>query len=71
MAGVENGSALTLSPLLAQNMWLNGRLIGEIASLLCRQAQGVPVIFVSSCKAGTEEAKDWIPGVSTVAVKEG
>ena len=29
-----------------------------------------PRSFVS-CKAGTEEAKDWIEGVETVAVKEG
>ena len=31
----------------------------------------MPVIFVSSCRAGTEEAKEWIEGVETVAVKEG
>ena len=73
MAGVKNGIlSHTFSSVSIQNMWLNGRLIGEIGLTAVQAgALGVPVIFVSSCKAGTDEAKDWIPGVTTVAVKEG
>lgn len=73
MAGVANGVlSHTYSSVAIQNMWLNGRLIGEIGLTAVQAgALGVPVPFVSSCKAGTLEAKDWIPGVKTVAVKEG
>ena len=73
MAGVTSGVlSHSFSSRSIQNMWLNGRLIGEIGLTAVQAGSlGVPVIFVSSCKAGTEEAKDWIEGVETVAVKEG
>lgn len=73
MAGVENGIlSHSYSSVAIQNMWLNGRRIGEIGLTAVQAGSlGVPVIFVSSCKAGIQEAKEWIPGVRTVAVKEG
>lgn len=73
MAGVENGVlSHTFSSTAIHNMWLNGRLVGEIGLTAAQAGSlGVPVIFVSSCKAGVQEAKEWIPGVRTVAVKEG
>lgn len=73
MVGVENGVlSHSFSTVSINNMWLNGRLIGEIGMTAVRAgALGVPVIFVSSCRKGTEEAKEWIKGVETVAVKDG
>lgn len=73
MAGVEGGVlSHTFSSVAIHNMWLNGRLIGEIGLTAVQAGSlGVPVIFVSSCKEGVREAKEWIPGVKTVAVKEG
>lgn len=73
MAGVEGGVlSHTFSSVAVHNMWLNGRPVGEIGLTAVQAGSlGVPVIFVSSCKAGVQEAKDWIPGVKTVAVKEG
>lgn len=73
MAGGVNGVlSHSFSSVAIQNMWLNGRLVGEIGLTAVQAGSlGVPVIFVSSCKAGVQEAKDWIPGVMTVAVKEG
>jgi len=73
MAGVKGGVlSHSFSSASIHNMWLNGRLIGEIGLTAAQAGSlGVPVIFVSSCRAGTEEAKEWIEGVETVAVKEG
>jgi D-amino peptidase len=73
MAGVAEGVlSHSFSSVAIQNMWLNGRPVGEIGLTAVQAGSlGVPVIFVSSCKAGAQEAKDWIPGVRTVAVKEG
>ncbi|HQD39643.1 MAG TPA: M55 family metallopeptidase, partial [Bacillota bacterium] len=71
--GVKGGVlSHSFSSASIHNMWLNGRLIGEIGLTAAQAGSlGVPVIFVSSCRAGTEEAKEWIEGVETVAVKEG
>lgn len=73
MAGVENGIlSHSYSSVGIQKMWLNGIEIGEIgldASLA--GALNVPVIFVSSCAKGVEEAKRILGDVETVVVKEG
>ena len=72
MAGSNAGVLAHTYSNLIQNMWLNGRRIGEIGITAAQAGSlGVPVIFVSSCKAGAAEAEDWIAGVKTVAVKEG
>ena len=51
---------------------LNGRLIGEIGQLaLFCGGLGIPLIFLSGDDAACSEAKDLIPEITTVAVKQG
>lgn len=73
MAGVESGIlSHSYSSTGIQRMWLNGVEIGEIgldASLA--GALDVPVIFVSSCSKGVEEARKILGDIETVTVKEG
>lgn len=73
MAGVENGVlSHSYSSTGIQRMWLNNMEIGEIGlDAALAGALGVPVIFVSSCREGVEEAKRVLGDVETVAVKEG
>jgi D-amino peptidase len=73
MAGAERGVlAHSYSSVAIQNMWLNGRLIGEIGLDAALAGQlGVPVVLVTSCTAGCAEAAAFIPRVETVATKEG
>jgi D-amino peptidase len=72
-AGARNAIlAHTWSSRSIYNLWLNDMLVGEMglnASLAGHF--GVPLIMVSSCQAGTEEAAALAPGVETVAVKRG
>ena len=73
MAGVKSGIlSHSYSSIGIQRMWLNNVEIGEIgldASLA--GTLDVPVIFVSSCSKGVEEAKRILGDIETVAVKEG
>ncbi len=73
MAGVAGGVlSHTYSSTGVQNMWLNGRRVGEIAIDACLAGSlGVPVLLVSSCEAGVQEATDVIPGVRVFATKKG
>jgi len=74
MAGTPGGIlAHTYSSMTIQNMWLNDRRIGEIGfDASVAGALGVPVLLVTSDKAGVEEARAFIGGqLRTVAVKEG
>lgn len=51
---------------------INGRDIGEIGmNALTAGRLGVPFVFVSGDRAGCEEALALVPGIETVAVKEG
>lgn len=51
---------------------LNGKLIGEIAQIaLYYGALGLPLIFLSGELDACREATDLVPGITTVAVKEG
>ena len=53
-------------------VYLNGQEVGEYGlNAAMAGFYGVPVVFVSGDRAVTEEAKAFIPGVETVAVKEG
>jgi D-amino peptidase len=55
-----------------QNLWLNGRKVGEIGiDAAVVGEQGVPTIMVSGDDKACEEARDWIPGVVTCQVKVG
>lgn len=68
-AGVLSHSYSSVS---IMNMWLNGRRIGEIGfDSALAGSLGVPVILVTSCREGVEEAKEFLGNVETVAVKEG
>jgi D-amino peptidase len=54
------------------NLWVNGRLAGEIGvnAAICGH-YNVPVLMVSSDLAGCKEAEEWIPGVETAVLKRG
>ncbi len=53
------------------DVWLNGRLVGEIGlnAAVCGH-YGVPVLLVSGDEAAGIEARDWIPGVDALVVKQ-
>lgn len=73
MAGTR-GALLehTFSSRHIQNMWLNGRPVGEIGIDAAIAAEsGVPTVMVSGDDAACAEARDWIPGVVTCQVKQG
>ena len=73
MAGVEDGvMAHTFSSAEIENMWLNGRRIGEIAVFALQYGLfGVPVVMVSGDEAGCQEAQEWLGDVEVAAVKKG
>jgi D-amino peptidase len=73
MAGTR-GALLehTYSSKSIQNMWLNGRRVGEIGIDAAIGAEhGRPTILVTGDDHACREAEDWIPGVRTCAVKQG
>lgn len=73
MAG--NARALlehTYSSKSIQNMWLNGKPVGEIGIDAGVGADyGIPTIMVSGDDQACAEAEAWIPGVVTCQVKKG
>ena len=73
MAGVEDGvMAHTFSSAEVENMWLNGRRIGEIAvEALIFGTFGVPVVMVAGDEAGCREAREWLGDVEVAPVKKG
>jgi len=73
MAGVEEGvMAHTFSSVSIENMWLNGRRIGEIGvESLQIGAFDVPVAMVSADEAGCKEAQEWLGDVEVAATKRG
>jgi D-amino peptidase len=73
MAGVPAGNLNhTQDSRSVTSYTLNGRLIGEIAQFaLMAGSYDVPVVFLSGDRAACREVEDLIPGVTTVAVKEG
>jgi len=73
MAGVEDGVlAHTFSSAEIENMWLNGRRIGEIGvEALQLGVFGVPVVMVSADEAGCREARDWLGDVEVAPTKRG
>ncbi len=73
MAGTVDGNQNhTQSSQTIECYRLNGRPIGEIAqfALYCG-ALGKPLIFVSGDQAACREAEELLPGIQTVAVKQG
>ncbi|MCA1808318.1 MAG: M55 family metallopeptidase [Lentisphaerae bacterium] len=72
MAGTR-GALLehTYSSAKIQNMWLNGRPVGEIGLDAAVAAEyGVPTILVTGDDHVCLEARAWIPGVMTCEVKK-
>ncbi len=61
----------TWSSSRVQNLWLNGRLSGEIGlnAALCGHF-GAPVLMISSDCAANQEAAEWIPGIEMVTIKK-
>lgn len=54
------------------NLWLNDKLVGEMGlNASVAGFFGVPLLMVSSDQAGCNEAAAFVPGVATVAVKQG
>lgn len=55
-----------------QNLWLNGRRVGEIGIDAAIAAEhGVPTVLVTGDDYACREADDFIPGVITCVVKRG
>lgn len=53
-------------------MWVNGLLVGEIGlSAALSGCFDVPVVMISSDRAGCEEAAALLPGIATAVVKDG
>lgn len=61
----------TWSSARVANLWLNGRLCGEIG--LNASVAGYfnnPVLMISGDQTACAEAQDWIPGIETAIVKQ-
>jgi len=73
MAGVKEGNLHhTQNSRQVESYTLNGEPIGEIAQFaLYHGALGMPMIFLSGDDAACREAKELIPGITAVAVKQG
>ncbi len=61
----------TWSSSRVNNLWLNERLVGEtgLNAAICGSFDA-PVLLVTGDEAVCAEAKEWLPGVETVAVKK-
>lgn len=73
MAGVVDGvMAHTYSAADIQDMWLNGRRIGEIGINAIQLGRyGIPIIMLSADEAGCREALEWLGDVELAPVKRG
>ena len=62
----------TMNSSKIQNVWLNGRKVGEIGICAAAAAEkGIPVVMVSGDDKACKEAAEWIPGVTVCPVKKG
>ena len=70
--GTQNGILAHTWSLGVINAWLNDRLVGEIGvNASIAGYFNVPLLMISSDQAGCDEADEFIPGVETIAVKQG
>jgi D-amino peptidase len=62
--------AHTWSSAKVSNVWLNGRMVGEIGlnASMCGH-YGAPVLMITGDLAACQEANEWIQGIETVPVK--
>lgn len=71
-AGTVRGHLCHTGNMSVRNFSINGISVGEFGEMAwCAGELGVPVIFASGCRAFTEEARAFVPGIETVAVKRG
>ena len=73
MAGTERAHlSHTESHTSIQNVWMNGRKIGELGIVAAVAGHfNVPTVFATGDRAACTEAKSIIPQVETAVVKEG
>lgn len=73
MSNAPNGNlAHSFSSRTINNIWLNGKLIGEIGALtLYASYFNIPTIFLSGDDVACKEIEELIPNIETVAVKKG
>lgn len=73
MSNTPKGNlAHSFSSRTINNIWLNGKLFGEITDMVLLASQfNVPTIFLSGDDAACNEIKELIPNIETVAVKKG
>jgi len=62
----------TMSTTAWHNLWVNGKLMGEIGLWVCIAGyHGVPCALMSGCEKACEEAAALVPGIETVKTKKG
>jgi len=73
MSNAQNGNlAHSFSSRTINNIWLNGKLIGETGAMVLYASHfNVPTIFLSGDDAACNEIKEIIPNIETAAVKKG
>lgn len=71
MAGAPGILAHSYSSESIQNIWMNGKPVGEIATRAAFAGWlGVPVVFISGDRAACEELLEIVPNAEVAAVKE-
>ncbi|MFC1557905.1 M55 family metallopeptidase [candidate division KSB1 bacterium] len=72
MPNTPNANLAHAFSLKINNIWLNGKLAGEISdTVLLASYFNVPTIFLAGCQEACNEITDLIPKIETVAVKKG
>jgi D-amino peptidase len=72
MAGTTKGVLSHTESDSIVNMWINGRRVGEIGIFAATAGHyNVPTVMVTGDLAAVKEAKELIPNIETVSVKEG
>lgn len=72
MAGTTKGVLSHTESDSIVNMWINGKRVGEIGIFAAIAGHyNVPTVMLTGDLAAVKEAKDLIPNIKTVSVKEG
>ena len=71
-AGTVGGHICHTGNMGVRDMSINGVSVGEFGQLVfCAGERGIRSVFASGCEAFTQEARELVPGIETVAVKRG
>jgi D-amino peptidase len=71
-SGTVRGHLCHTNVMAMRDMTINGVSVGEFGELvLCAGELGVRCIFAAGCEAFCREARDFVPGIETAAVKRG